>query len=128
MIRTSLFATVFSVTLVAGYPQATAAQETQTESQTAQTDTVQAPAPPTAVPAAEVVVRGEATNARLRELRSDAEVDPTITAVAEQLSAAMATRDELKADSASADPSGLGRRALEALRQRWEQYVSQLDS
>ena len=32
------------------------------------------------------------------------------------------------ADSAAADPTGLSRRALEALRQRWEQYVSQLNA
>jgi hypothetical protein len=128
MVRISFFAAFFSVAVIAGSPQATAAQETETQSQTAQADTTQAPAPPTAVPAAEVVVRAEGAQARLRELRSDAEVDPDIAAVAEQLPVAMATRDELETDSASVDPSGLGRRALEGLRQRWEQYVSQLDS
>jgi len=125
-LRTSLLATILPLVLVGGLPLTSQAQESQ--AQTIQTDTLQAPPPPVAIPASDVVTRAAATNARLREVRSDAAVDPEIGALAERVPEILAARNELIADSASQNFTGLSRRALQALRERWERYREQLES
>ncbi len=126
MVRTALLATSLSFSLVAAYPVSAAGQEGQTR--TTQADTAQAQARPAAIPAADVVVRAEETNASLRQLRARAAADPDIEALSERIPEILTVRDGLVADSASQDPTGATRRALLTLRERWTRYKEQLDN
>ncbi len=115
-----------TVALLAMPLQVTQAQERSQPEQAA--DTARAAAPPSAIPAAEIVVQGERTSAVLREIRSAARPDPLIVELADRLPGLVAAGDALLADPASRDPEGLSRRAIESVRHDWVRYKSRLDS
>lgn len=124
MLRFPFLITLSTAVLIAGIPQTAQTQQTQGQSQAA--DTVQAVTQPAAIAAADLVVRGEDANERLRQVRSRTRAQPAVEEVAEGLTQLFATRDTLLADSTSLKPESASRRTLEIVQQRWVRYVGQI--
>lgn len=125
MLRFPFLITLSIAVLIAAIPQTVQTQQTQGQSQAA--DTAQPAPQPAAITAADVVVRGQDANERLRQVRSRARAQPAVEEAAEGLTRLFATRDTLLADSTSLKPESASRRTLEIVHQRWVRYLSQID-
>lgn len=122
-----ILALAVAATFAAPPPATEARPSPQTQGETQQAaDTAQAPAQPTAIPAAEVVVEAERASQELRRIRTGVTADPAIEELQNRLPELRETRDELADDPSSQQPEGLSRRALQSVENEWANYRGRL--